>query len=352
MSEQTPQTNMNRRGFLKAAALTTAVAAATGAGAALVKPQLFQQVAAPTPMPVVSTLPAAVSPAGPASSSADMLAQLAAVRAENMRLQTELDAANRSLDALRQIQSQPSQETEILQEQLGMANQRITVLAGLVGLYEQLEKLDLGEKIEEGVGFVSEAFTNLTNDLPTLADGLALGQQILDEFEGHVPLLESGRSWLGNHLDKVSRYYLTFETVLQQVADSVGPVLDMLQQWFDSMLKWLPFGLGRASLEVMSAVTELMREMPNTLQGAEINIAQPLDVWLKKENSTAETPIQKRMFKPLREQTLQPAQTTVAKVETTKALYEEKIVSSLGTAVENRRIIKKLIDTYRENHNL
>ncbi|MCB0037768.1 MAG: twin-arginine translocation signal domain-containing protein [Anaerolineales bacterium] len=351
MSEFNQETNMNRRGFLKAAALTTAAAAATGTGVALLNTQSKPATVSVVPNAVpVST--AVVPAAAPVTAQSDLLAQLAAVQAENMRLQADLDAANRSLDSMRQMQTQPNQEVEILQEELGTANMQITALAGLVGLYEQLEKLDLGDKIEDSIGFVSEAFTDLIDDLPTLAEGLAFGGQMLDEFEEHVPLLESGRSWLESHLSKISTFYGSFETVLQEVADRVGPVLDMTQQWFDKILKWLPFGLGRASVQVMAAVTELIRETPNTLQGADINVAQPLDVWLQKDNGESETHLQKRLFKPLREQALQPAQTTVTKAETAQTVYEDKIVTRLTSAVENRRIIQSLITTYRENHNI
>lgn len=355
MSEQTQETGMSRRGFLKAAALTTTAAAATGAGIAYVSSEFAGPAAVPTPANITAPVsaPAVAAPAvSPVTAQSELLSQLTAAQAENMRLQAALDAATREVDSLRQIQSQPNEALEILQADLSSANGQITALAGLVGLYEQLDKLDIGEKIVDRMGDVSEAFTELVDELPTLEEGLAFGEEMLDEFEAQIPLLETGRSWLATHLSNLDDYYVAFEQVLQEAAERVAPVLDMLQEWFDKILKWLPFGFGQTSVRVMAAVTNLIRETPKTVQEGDLNLAQPMDMWFKKTDGENETPLQKRLFKPLREQTIAKAHNTAVKTNQVKTLYDEQLVTRVSSDIESKRLIQKIIADYREKNQI
>jgi hypothetical protein len=167
-----------------------------------------------------------------------------------------------------------------------------------------------------------------------------------------LPLLESGRSWLASHTSKVEGYYQLFEQGLQAAVERAAPLLDMLQEWFDAILRWLPFGMGRTAVQVMAHLTDLMRETPNTIAGIRTNIAQPLDVWLAKESPSSDPVFTQRLLKPLREQAIVPAQQVVSKAQAAKQVYEDEMVVRLGSAVENRRIIQQLINEYKEKHGL
>lgn len=349
MPEETPPPPpVNRRRFLEYVAWGTA-AAATGVGAGW----LWPRVAGPESAIPATAVPVLANPAAVSTTpNNDLYAQLVAAQAETMRLQAALDAAQRRVAAFEQAQGQPTAVEEQLTLELGQTTEKLTLLTGLLGLYEQLDRLELGDKVEAGIATMGEALTNLVADLPTVEEGVALGVARLDEFAAHVPLLESGRSWLANHTSKMAQYYALFEQMLQTAVERLDPVLDMLQSWFDDILKWLPFGMGRTAVQVMSTLTDLIRETPNTIHGTETNIAQPLDVWLKKETAESLTPIAQRLFTPLREQALQPAQNLATKTRATKQLYEDEMVVRLGAAVANRRIIQELIAQYRANHGL
>ncbi len=144
---------VSRRGFLKAITVTGAAAIAAGAGAAALK----QKPEAPaTITTAAATAPLAIAtPVAATAPQDEILARLAAAQAENMRLQAALDAANRQL-ATYQLQNQDSSAAaEALNVQLSEANAQISVLAGLVALYEQLEEIDVETVVENGLTAVS-----------------------------------------------------------------------------------------------------------------------------------------------------------------------------------------------------
>lgn len=346
--------NHSRRDFLKAALLTTGAAVATGAGASLLLPA---KNAPSAPTAVVSSVPVSRGASGATSSAvtstvanpSELMQRLAASQAENMRLQAELDATLRRLQTLEQGQ-EPSQAVNIMQEELNTANAQITSLAGLVALYEELENIDVQTLFTEGTTAVSESFQTLLDQFPTLEEGLTASDEAMARLEAQIPALENGRSWLDAHVANLDEYYQVVERMLNTAVKRAGPVLQMLQEWFDDILKWLPFGMGENARNVMNALSDFVQQAPVTLRGLDTNIAQPLDVWLKREAGEADTPLVKNVVKPVREKALKPTAQTMAQATAAHDLYQQKLVAQLEAQLAGREMVQKLIADYRQKH--
>jgi hypothetical protein len=352
MNEKRENENVSRRSFLKAATLTAVAATATGAGAALVNKQ-------PAGRPVVphitSSLPQAaivpqtnVAASGPGT--ADTWARLAESQAENVRLQAALAASERQAAALAQQAAGNGSATEQLTVELAEANQQVSLLAGLVALYEQFESVDVEAAVTGGMAAVSETITEWVEGIPTLDEGIELGRQALDDLENHIPLLENGRIWLDSQIDKVQLYYRAIELLLETAVETIGPFLQMINEWFQKVNRWLPFNLGEQAVNVMDSITTLLVETPHTVSGLHTNIAQPLDVWLSRENG--ETPLQQKVVKPLREGVLDKAKVATAKAQQVQTVYQTQLIEPAQTAVDAQRAFRTQIAQYRELHQI
>lgn len=347
----TSDQQVNRRGFLKAAAITGAAAVVTGAGAAT----LMQQAAdAPLTTAVVSApaaLPATPLP-NPANITAnEMLAKLAAAQAENVRLQAALDAANRQIFGISADNQDSMAATESLNLQLGEANTQLGIMAGLISLYEQLDSVDVGTAVENGLTAVSGTINSILDDIPTLEESLVMGELALAEVENHIPLLDNGRLWLDNHTDKLNAYFVAIENILAEALEAAGPILEMLNNWFASIKKWLPFGIGQKAADVMQSITLLLIETPSTISGLDTNVAQPLSVWLAADNNN-EVPLRKNLIKPMREQVLAQTTNVVGKTKQIEVIYAEQLRNPVETAVSGQRTIRELITAYREENQI
>lgn len=352
MSNRHDEQNVSRRSFLKAAAMTAVAATATGAGAALLNSK-NQQPALSQPLTNYSVAPATdlVAPATTATTvdtSADVLAQLAAAQAENTRLQEALASAQQQLANLQLANSNSSVASEELTVQLGAANERISVLSGLIALYEQLEEIDIGNTVDQGLAAVTTTITDLVNRAPDLSASIEAGQVALAEFENHIPLLENGRNWLFHHAGKLQVYFDAVKSLLEQTVETVGPILEMVNKWFAEIRKWLPFGTGARAAEIIQAFTALLTETPNTISGLDTNIVQPLDVWLAGPDN--EKPLQQKLIKPLREQVFVRAQETINQVQQVNTTYQAQLADPVRTAVDRRRAVHDLIAQYRQQH--
>lgn len=301
----------------------------------------------PPSLPAVRT---AETAATASDEAADLMSRLASAQAENMRLRAELDAAQRRLEAMETAEGDTNQENELLQEELASANNRVNVLAGLVALYEELENGDLAEAVDEGLDSFGETVSGLVESLPSLEGGIAAGRQALDNLEAEIPLVKSGRSWMEGHLERLSLFYEASERVLDAAVETAGSFLEKVNEWFQNLRKWLPFGVGDSAAEVMQALTDLLNETPNTIHGMRRNVADPLDMWLDGEG--AELPLHKKLVKPIKEEALNPADTVVARARATESAYQQELVEPVQEAAKSRRLVQEAISAYRKKHNV
>ncbi len=340
---------VSRRQFMRAAALTAVAATATGAGAAFYNQALSAPSTATVSHVSNTTLPA-VGTAVPANTTAtDMFTRLAAAQAENVRLQAALDAAQRQLTSLQQNNQTATDSSQAIAVELGQANEQIGILAGLIALYEQWAGVDVETAVENGfTNFTGEVETMLA-EMPSLSESIQMSRQALENFEIQVPILDNGRLWLIDHLSKIEGYFQTVERLLSEAVDRVGPFLQMLNDWFESLRKWLPFGIGQTAATVMVSITDLIMETPNTLNGLDTNITQPLNVWLNRDQNN-ETALHQTLIKPLRDDLMPKADTAVAKAQQINETYKTALKEPVETAVASQRIIRSLIAEYRQQH--
>jgi len=339
---------VSRRKFIKAAALTAVAASATGAGAALYNQSLPADAVITSvsnnPAPVVNTAVSASSPTG-----SDLFTRLASAQAENVRLQAALDAAQRQLTNLQQNNQSAASNSEALTVELGQANEHIGVLAGLISLYEQLDAVDMETAVQNGLTTFSGNIETMLAEVPTLAESIEMGRQALQNFESQIPVLDNGRLWLIDHLSKIEGYFQAVEQLLADAVDRVGPFLQMLTDWFASVRKWLPFGLGQTATTIMQSITDLIMETPNTINGLDTNITQPLNVWLNRDQNN-ETALHQTLIKPIRDDLMPKADTAVSKVQQMDETYKTALKEPVETAVASQRVIRNLIAEYRQQH--
>jgi hypothetical protein len=341
MSHAQDEQNVSRRSFLKAAAVTAAAATATGAGAALI--QGGNPPEAPVILSSITRPENVVTTAGDVT--AEMFSKLAAVQAENMRLQASLDAFQRRLKA-----EQSDNTSDALRVELDAATAQLGLLTGLIALYEQMEEVDFSEILDEGLSALSSNITSLVAELPTLAEGIAAGRQALDELEEHIPLLEDGRHWLTERVSTLQRSFGVIERLLEAAADTAAPFLQMLNEWFQDVLKWLPFGLGQRAGEIMQAISDFLGETPRTLTGLDSRIVQPMDVWL--DGGNGEVPLRRDVVKPLRLQVLDKASETSVQAQQVQIAFQTRLVEPARNVANSHRAIRELIDEYRKRHQI
>jgi len=348
MSAESIKPGINRRHFIKASIAAAATASVAGAGVAILNDKKPPLTTAPPLLPIQQP----IQPPSNASHEVDQLfSRLASVQAENVRLESQLSITKQQLETKRSsISVRERNETDSLLDRFEEMNLQVGVLSGLVALYDQLEEIDLDDIVNSGLETVGGALDELVENVPTVAEGLKMGQAALEELEQQIPLLEDGRDWLNDQIGTMDAYYGVVERSLLKIVDEGGSFLQMLDQWFQGILKWLPFGIGSKAIEVMSALSDLVADIPDTVAGINTNVVQPLDEWLAKDGDS--TALQNKVIAPVRDKAIKPAAQALADTETLKTIYNEHLVNPTKTKMARKRDIRHSIGEYRETHQL
>ncbi len=349
MTDHPSQPAMTRRGFLKAVAATAAAATAVGAGAAVLREANRPAASPPVQLPTMTPVAHLPSPTAPAAITME---ELAALQGQNLQLQVELEAARQKLATLTQAQADQQLMLQTLQNELAASQERATALSGLAGLYEQLERIDIGQVVMGGVGAVGLTLANLLDDWPSLAEGVAAGEAALNQLESDIPVLESGRRWLAAYLGRIGAYLAQVEQALYTALEKAEPFLVALSQWFEDVLSWLPFGLGARAAAVTAALTDLLAETPLALVDAQLRLVTPLERWLGQEGSDSAPPLVSQVIQPLRQQALQPTQTVLIKGEALAQSYHTQLRLPTEQLMPMRQALRDQIAAYREAHQL
>ena len=164
-------------------------------------------------------------------------------------------------------------------------------------------------------------------------------------------MLDNGRIWLIDHLSKLEAYFQAVEQLLSQTVERVGPFLQMINDWFESVKKWLPFGIGQTAASIMQSITTLIIETPNTIHGLDTNITQPLNLWLERDQNN-DTGLHRSLIKPLRDDLMPKADSTVSKVQQMDVTYKTALKEPVETAVASQHVIRNLIAEYRSQYSV
>ena len=349
MSEELLKPPVNRREFMKAAALAAVVAASAGATAAV----LVDRNKGSTPLPSLIQdfeLPAVTG----GQPSADFINQLTSVQVENARLRTQLNAALGELEVAKMRKNGlEAESTNALHAQLEeSSNQNIalasevTVLGGLVALYEQLEAIDLESIVEDGISTVEGTFSDLLLQMPKVEDGLAISQEALIDLESQIPALESGRLWLVEQFDTLDVHLDDLETTLSTAVKSAGPILGQLADWFQDISKWLPFGIGEKAANTMASLNQVLGDLLETREEMPAQLADPLAALLERDEE--ETAVQTNLINPIREELINPTAQAMEKAGSLRSVFKTDLVSPFTGAAEERKSLAEIIAEYRQ----
>ena len=122
----------------------------------------------------------------------------------------------------------------------------------------------------------------------------------------------------------------------------------MLSEWFQDILKWLPFGIGDKASTIMEAIARLIGEIPDTIEGMRTRIVAPLDMWLEEEQG--ETRLQRQIIKPVREKALDQAADAVGQVQTLDSVYQSQLLEPAKSAAKQQQTIRERIVEYRQTY--
>jgi hypothetical protein len=272
----------------------------------------------------------------------DWQTQLAAATSQNTQLAGAVNAAQHEADDLKS-------KLASAQAALEAANERLARSKELISLYNQLEGAGLDNVVSSGLGVVGGVLAGVAGPAALLRDGVDAAHGLLNNFEQVLPNFSGAMAWLGEQVVKIKVALWAVETSAQQTANSTLSGLTAVFGGFVGfVLDHLPFNIGANVRKTLSEVQSLLEGVTAMSDQA------PDQVLLKISRYVGDSPQgwQQAMVKPLRNNTLAPADQVLAAVSGASEAFKTSLNEPANAALQQRQVLRDQIANFRATHGI
>jgi len=328
---------------------------ATAVGAAALK--LLESNAAGTQTPPAT---ATVLPGG---SSYGLMSTPECTADQLTGVNSQLDLANEEIVSLRTSLSEVSQQKLALQSQLdaalnelagtrtqlGTVQRQAGLLAGLVGLYEQLDGIRLDETIQSGLAAAAAQIDNAVQHSAVVQAGVAAAHGALDALQATLPQAKSWMDWLGAATGWVVERMHEIQVSLGDTVAASRAFGEMLGAFFMKILSLLPFGWGDPIKRGLDSIGYLLNGLPEMATGInDYMLPQVAGLFNPDDPQYLATTV----VTPVKDNALAPAAALAQDVTNTQATYTSQLASPAQDAIGRIAVKRGEIAAYRQANNI
>jgi hypothetical protein len=273
---------------------------------------------------------------------ADLQSQLAFASSQNAQLAADLSSAQARSTEL---------EAQFLttQSQLDAANAQLARSKELIALFDQLEGVGLDGAAQSGLAAVAGGLSAAAGHAPTLRQGVALARSLLDDFELTLPGFQTTLNWLG---EQIVNLKVTLTAIELSAQDTLNATIAGAAAAFGGLVSFvldhLPFNIGQNVKTTLANTQSLLSGLPAVIAGAEDKFL----VGLGQRVGEGQKGWRQSLVKPVREQTLAPADQLLAAVEEANAQFAASLNDPVQMALARRAALRQSIAAFRAANNL
>jgi hypothetical protein len=243
-----------------------------------------------------------------------------------------------------------SDELAAFQNQVAALQSEAERLRGLVTLYGNLEKVGVDALIAAGLSAIEQLLEALRGGVKIVREGIGTVGAALDGVSVSFDILRDGlklvEQWVGDLEAAVKKA----EEFLNAVVAPAQPFFQAVQNFFADLLDKIPFGIGANIKNALDALIALINAIPTFLNNVKIYFLGPLRAtWF---SPTPEKDVQGALFKPLRQNLLDPAKKFLDDADTLLARWETDLATPVKAALADRQKIRDQIAQYRQAQGL
>jgi len=273
---------------------------------------------------------------------ADLQSQLGFAASQNAQLATDLSGAQaKSTDLEAQFLS--------AQSQLNTANTQVARSKELISLFDQLEGIGLDSAAQSGLAVVAGGLASAVGHVPTLRQGVAMARSLLDDFELTLPTFQTTLNWLG---EQIVNLKVTLSAIELSAQHTLNATIAGAAAAFGSLVSFvldhLPFNIGQNVKTTLTNTQSLLSSLPAVIAGAEDKFL----VGLGQRVGEGQKGWRQSLVKPVREQTLVPADQLLAAVEQANTQFAASLNDPVQTAIARRGALRESIAAFRAANQL
>ncbi len=220
-------------------------------------------------------------------------------------------------------------------------------LRALVGLYENLEKVGIDAIIATGMNVLRGAFETVKTGVRLAREGITAAETALKNFQAMLDSLQSAVDLATRALTELARKLQAAESFVVTILGTALPLAEAIANFFNELIKKIPFGVGAEISRAISALIDLIRAVPATLDTLLTQLLKPLRDMFFPASGTAT--VRTNLFDPIINNLLTPLKKFLTDVETLLDKWEKEFTAPVQKALDERAQIRKQIVALRND---
>ncbi len=220
-------------------------------------------------------------------------------------------------------------------------------LRALVGLYEQLERFGLDTLISNGMGIIRGALDTVKAGVGLIRNGIGAAENALKAFLAFVDTLRGAVNGVAQILNDLTQKFQAAEGVVTAALGNAAPLAQSIGDFFNSVLGLIPFGVGDNMRRALTALTDLIRAIPASIEAVTTQVFKPLRDWFFP--ATGEPLVRTNLVNPIINNVLEPNKKLLADLETLLQKWENDFTKPVQSALDDRARVRKQIVALKES---
>jgi hypothetical protein len=226
---------------------------------------------------------------------------------------------------------------------------QIAALQTLLTLYEMMDRVGLDRLIISAILAIGFSVEGLRGGATALRAGLDLISSLLDRFEAAAPRIIAGIQAAEEVVQTVNRQMQRLEELMGAVLQETAPFTETVDQFVQTLLGYLPFGIGDRIRNTIQGMGEVVGFLPATARLLGEQLLVPMRAWFPKEG---DGDVRTALFTPTRTQVLDPARNMLDHVIHFAEQWNAELAHPLEEAVAQRHAVRLQIADYKREHNI
>jgi hypothetical protein len=221
----------------------------------------------------------------------------------------------------------------------------LTKLRALVALYEQLERVGLDAILQTGMNIVRGALDAVKGGVNLLRDGVTAAESALANFQALLDSLRGAANGAGQVLDDLTQKFHAAEGIVIAVLGTALPLAESITGFFNSLLQKIPFGIGDDIRRAVNALVDLIRAIPNVVDGITNQLLKPLrDAFF---SPSGDPTVKSSLIDPISKNVLTPLKKQLGGIDNLMSSWEKDLTTPVQAALTERQKIRDQIADYR-----
>jgi hypothetical protein len=230
---------------------------------------------------------------------------------------------------------------------------QVAALQTLLTLYEMMDRVGLDRLIISAILAIGFSVEGLRGGATALRAGLNLISSLLDRFEAAAPRIIAGIQAAEEVVQTVNRQMQRLEDLMGAVLQETAPFTEAVDQFVQTLLGYLPFGIGDRIRNTIQGMGEVVGFLPATARLLGEQLLVPMRAWFPKEGEgDNDGDVRTALFTPTRTQVLDPARNMLDHIVNFAEQWNAELAQPLEKAVAQRHAVRLQIADYKREHSI